>query len=163
MKVVGLIVAMNEDGVIGQDNRIPWYYGGDLKRFRELTINHTVIMGRKTYESIGRALPERMNYVVSRDDKWRHPDDVTSFCNLRTAISRAPTQKVWIIGGAGVYEDVLKWRAVDFCDVTMVPDKPEGRKLTVFPISTLEKYYVISEKRRHKYEPSLEVLRYVKK
>lgn len=66
MKPLALIVAMTPDGVIGKEGKIPWHYPEDLKRFKAFTTNHAIIMGRKTFESIGRPLPNRTNIIVSR-------------------------------------------------------------------------------------------------
>jgi hypothetical protein len=70
---LALIVAVARNGVIGDRNHLPWHLPDDLKRFRRLTTGHAVIMGRKTWESIGKPLPERQNIVVTRDANYRAP------------------------------------------------------------------------------------------
>ena len=69
--VLSIIVAASENRVIGRDNALIWHVSADLKRFRQLTTGHTVIMGRRTFESIGRALPQRRNIVISRNPDFR--------------------------------------------------------------------------------------------
>jgi dihydrofolate reductase len=68
--LVSLIVAMAQNGVIGRDNALPWRLPEDLKRFKAFTLGKTILMGRKTYESIGRPLPGRANLVLTRDRNW---------------------------------------------------------------------------------------------
>ena len=70
--LVSLIVAMDEDGVIGRDNALPWQLPDDLKRFKALTLGKPILMGRKTFESIGKPLPGRTNLVLTRSRDWRH-------------------------------------------------------------------------------------------
>jgi dihydrofolate reductase len=65
------IVAVAENGVIGRDNELPWHLSADLRRFRRLTTGHAIIMGRRTWESIGRPLPERRSIVLTRDPSFR--------------------------------------------------------------------------------------------
>ena len=68
--LISLIVAMAQNGVIGRDNSLPWRLPEDLKRFRSFTLGKPILMGRKTFESIGRPLPERTNLVLTRDRSW---------------------------------------------------------------------------------------------
>ncbi|NBU12706.1 MAG: diacylglycerol kinase, partial [Betaproteobacteria bacterium] len=70
-KTLTLLVARSRNGVIGVDNRLPWHLPEDLKRFRALTMGHPIIMGRRTWDSIGRPLPGRRSIVVTRDTGWR--------------------------------------------------------------------------------------------
>ena len=71
--MLALIVAVSDNGVIGRDNQLPWHLPADLKRFKALTMGHTLIMGRRTYQSIGRPLPGRRTIVISttEDSRWR--------------------------------------------------------------------------------------------
>ena len=71
--MLSLIVAMDQQGLIGNQNTLPWYLPADLQFFKETTIGHIVIMGRKTFESIGRPLPNRRNIVLTRNKNWK-PD-----------------------------------------------------------------------------------------
>jgi dihydrofolate reductase len=91
--------------VIGIENRLPWHLSEDLKRFRLLTTGHTVLMGRKTFESIGKALPKRRNMVLSRQNSTI-TTDVEIFENLTSAIESAKMQgetELFIIGGGNIY------------------------------------------------------------
>src|ERR1700683_1285533 len=71
--LISLIVARAQDGVIGRDNALPWRLPADLRRFKALTLGKPILMGRRTFESIGRALPGRMNLVLTRDRAWQAP------------------------------------------------------------------------------------------
>ena len=103
--IVSLIVAMDEKGGIGIDNRLPWHLSADLKRFKALTMGHHIIMGRKTYESISKPLPGRTNLVVTRDPGYRaagclvvHSLDKA----LQTAKERGEDE-VFITGGHQIF------------------------------------------------------------
>jgi dihydrofolate reductase len=113
-----MIYAQSPEGVIGVDNRIPWRYPGDFRRFKRVTLGTTVVMGRKTYESMGKPLPGRRNIVVTRT-----PVDtagVESVGSVDEALALAGTADVWFIGGAKIYEEGLRF--ADVIDVTYVPD-----------------------------------------
>jgi len=101
-----LIPAMTKSRVIGKDNNLPWKLPDDLKNFKRLTSGHTVIMGRKTYESIGRPLPNRNNIVVSSS---LQAEGVTVSSSLKEALHHAASlgKEIFIIGGAKVYEQAL--------------------------------------------------------
>lgn len=110
---LSLIVAVASNGVIGRDNGLPWHLPGDLKHFKSITMGKPIIMGRRTYESIGRALPGRTNIVLTRDDSFAG-DGVERAHDLaqamRIANENADPQnasEAMIIGGAGVYEAAL--------------------------------------------------------
>ncbi len=98
-----LVVAASENDVIGRGNRLPWRLSADLRRFKALTIGKCVLMGRKTYESIGRALPGRTNLVLSRSPEFA-PGDCTVVATLEAARSVAGTAStLMVIGGAEIY------------------------------------------------------------
>lgn len=99
------IAAMASNRVIGKDNKLPWHFSEDMKFFKKLTTGHTVIMGRKTYESIGRPLPNRVNFVLSRTQK-EYPG-VEVFQSIDEALKKAKTEKAFIIGGAELYKQTL--------------------------------------------------------
>ena len=105
--VVSLIVAMAENGVIGREGSLPWHLGEDLKRFKATTMGKPILMGRKTYESIGRALPGRMNIVLTRDEKWSAPG-VVAVRSVAEALALAgEAAELMVIGGAQVYRSML--------------------------------------------------------
>jgi len=97
---IALVVAVAENGVIGKGNALPWRLSADLRRFKALTLGHTVIMGRKTFDSIGKGLTGRRNLVVSRNPEFR-PEGATRVPSLEAAFNEAgPTGEVFVIGGA---------------------------------------------------------------
>ena len=104
---IALIAAVAENGVIGADNQLPWRLPEDLKRFRALTLGHAVIMGRKTWESLPRALPGRQNIVVTRQRGYAAAgaDAVASFAAALECV-RMP-EPVFCIGGAEIYRAAL--------------------------------------------------------
>ena len=101
-----LIAAVAANGVIGRDNALPWHISADLKRFRALTTGHAIIMGRKTFESIGRPLPQRRNMVVS--STLRLLEGIEVFPSLAAAVAAVVgEQQAFIIGGASLYREGL--------------------------------------------------------
>jgi len=104
---ISLLVAMAENRVIGRDGGLPWHLSADLKRLKKLTLRHTVIMGRKTFESIGRPLPKRRSIVLSRDPAYA-PTGVEAAESLEAALALAAGEdEVFVLGGAGVYAQAL--------------------------------------------------------
>jgi dihydrofolate reductase len=99
---VELVVAVAENDVIGRGNRLPWHLPADLRHFRTLTMGHHILMGRKTYESIGKALPGRTNWVLSRSPDFA-PADCNVVRNLNEAQSAVGDLPLMVIGGAEVY------------------------------------------------------------
>ncbi|MBI3615427.1 MAG: dihydrofolate reductase [Candidatus Omnitrophica bacterium] len=105
--IISLVVAVSQNGVIGKNNRLPWKLPADLKRFKQLTMNHPILMGRKTFESIGKPLPGRTNIVIT------HQKDFAC-CGCLTASSIEKglqlcenADEVFVIGGASIYEQSL--------------------------------------------------------
>ena len=103
--MIALIVAKSNNNVIGKDGTIPWNITGEQKQFKELTTNNTVIMGRKTFESIGRPLPNRLNLVISNTQKYKGKNIITVH-TLEQALYLA-TDKAFIIGGARLFKEAL--------------------------------------------------------
>ena len=106
---ISLIVAADREGIIGRNGTLPWHLPKDLKRFRELTTGHPVIMGRKTHESIGRPLPNRTNIVLSRDANLEISGCVVC-ADLEAAFDEARASEdteAFVIGGARVYQAAL--------------------------------------------------------
>lgn len=104
-KLVG-IVAMTPQRVIGRDGALPWHLPEDLAFFKATTLNHAIIMGRKTYDSIGRPLPKRRNIVITRDESWSR-DGVEVARSLKDAIDLVAGMTAYVIGGAAIYEMFL--------------------------------------------------------
>ena len=101
--IISLIAAMSENRVIGRKNRMPWKLPKDRMRFHELTTGHTVIMGRKTYESIGRALPGRRNIVITRQRGYC-ADECVVVNDLRSALAEcAGADEVFVLGGEDIF------------------------------------------------------------
>jgi dihydrofolate reductase len=125
--MLGAIVAMTQTNVIGLNGDMPWHYSEDLKRFKQTTLNSTIIMGRLTWESIGcRALPGRRNIVISRSPV----QDVEHYDNLDTAIKSADNT-IWIIGGGQIYKAIFP--RLTLLDVTYVPDIIDSADAVKFP------------------------------
>lgn len=107
---VVLVAALARNGIIGADGAMPWHLPADLRRFKAITSGHPVVMGRATFESIGRPLPARTNVVLTRDPLWRVEGVVTA-PDLATALDhagRAPGgETVFVIGGGTVYAESL--------------------------------------------------------
>lgn len=107
---LSLVAALAHNRVIGRDNKLPWHLPEDLKHFRALTSGHPVIMGRKTFESIGRPLPGRLNIVISRNGELRIPG-VTTVTSLDQALleckGKPGNEEVFVIGGAQIYSEAL--------------------------------------------------------
>jgi dihydrofolate reductase len=111
MKIISHLVAVSNNGVIGVDNDLPWNLKADLAHFREYTLNKTIVMGRKTFESIGRPLPKRTNYVVSRTIEsipgahvFKSLDD--AFKSAESNSNEADNELV-IIGGGYLFRDTI--------------------------------------------------------
>lgn len=122
--MISLIVAMAENRVIGKDNALPWRLPADLQHFRRLTTGHPIIMGRRSYESIGRPLPERTNIVVTRRTDYAAPGCVVAD-SIDAAISRAEGAKeIFVIGGADIYSQTLRF--ADRIYLTLVHAQVEG-------------------------------------
>lgn len=132
---VALILARADNGVIGREGGLPWHLSGDLKFFKAQTLGKPVIMGRKTYQSIGRPLPGRPNLVVTRDPAFR-PEGVEVFSDIATALARGSAlaqesgaEEVMVIGGGQIYAETLPLAQRIY--LTEVHAEPEGD--TVFP------------------------------
>ena len=127
--IVCFVVARATNGIIGRDNALPWHLPADLRHFKRLTVGKPVVMGRRTFESIGKPLPGRQNIVMSRDRAW-HREGVTVVPNLAEAIAaggmdpRARSEELMIIGGAAVYAEALPIARRVY--LTEVHASPEG-------------------------------------
>lgn len=107
MARINLIAALSQNRVIGCNNQLPWHLPKDLKHFKAITLGHPVVMGRKTYQSLGKALPGRENVVISRDPHF-HPLDATVFSNLEAALMHLKeSAEIFIIGGGHLFSQTL--------------------------------------------------------
>lgn len=118
---IKIIVATAKNGAIGKDNRMPWDLPEDLKYFKEQTMGHAIIMGRKTYDSIGKALPGRKNIVISRNECLELPN-VTIYNSLESALAKE--KDAFIMGGAEIYEQALP--LVDYLYITHIDAEIEA-------------------------------------
>lgn len=107
MGMVSIIVAVAENGVIGKKNALPWYLPADLKRFKEMTTGKPIIMGRTTYESIGKPLPDRLNIVLSSDMNLKIAGCVVVYSVEEALGAARDFPEVMVIGGASIYRQFL--------------------------------------------------------
>ena len=107
--LISAIVAISKNNVIGRDGHLPWHLSADLKRFKAITTGHSIILGRKNYDDIGRPLPNRTNYVLTRNANFEAPG--CTVCNsLAQAVESAQSageSECFIIGGAAVYREAM--------------------------------------------------------
>lgn len=123
---ISIIVAVADNGVIGSGNQLIWHLSDDLKNFKKITSGHFIIMGRKTYESIGRPLPNRTNIVLSRNKEYKLKDCIV-FQSLSEAINyseKSGEKEIFIIGGEAVYN--AAYEIADKLYLTRVHSSPEG-------------------------------------
>lgn len=156
--MISLIAAVSKNNVIGNKNEIPWYLPADLKHFASVTKSHSVIMGRKTYESIlarlGKPLPERKNIVITRQENFNAPDCVV-VNSLEEALRNIDsTEEVFIIGGEEIYRQAISLS--DKLYLTEVDFVSEGN--VFFPEWNKEEWRLIKseshlpdEKNKHPY------------
>ena len=168
MKVI-IVVAIAQNNAIGKDNNLLWHLPADMKFFKEQTSGHTIITGRKNYESIPekfRPLPNRTNIVVTRDKNYQAPGGIV-VNSLEEAIETAKksgTEKCFIIGGGQIYKECLEKNLIDEMLITHVEAAPQAD--TFFPEIDLNKWEkeLISElKADEKNKFSMEIFRYLKK
>jgi dihydrofolate reductase len=124
-----IVAAVAENGVIGRDNDLPWHLPEDLKRFKALTLGRTLLMGRRTFDSIGRPLPGRRTVVLTRDPDWRH-EGVEVVHTLAEARDVIRDRDVVLAGGGQLYAALFD--EVDRLELTEVHRNVEGD--TVFPV-----------------------------
>ncbi|WP_119278071.1 dihydrofolate reductase [Calidithermus roseus] len=151
--MLSLVVAMAENRVIGRDNTLPWRLPNDLKRFRRLTMGHPVIMGRKTYESIGKPLPGRTNIVVTRTPGYSAPGcmvvgSLEAALRVAEAAPHDPARprETFVIGGAELYAQALP--LADRIHLTLVHAEVAGD--TFFPAFDQSVWREVS---RERHEP----------
>ena len=136
MKLI-IIAALNKNRVIGKNGKIPWHIPEDLQRFKQLTTHHTVLMGRKTFDSIGKPLSNRKNVVVSKNQNLskslrlgKIDDTLKTFSSIKSALSNLQSEKkIFIIGGGEIFQ-----QTIDLADellLTIVDNDESGN--TFFP------------------------------
>ena len=120
---ITVLAAVGANLVIGRDGTMPWHLPQDLAHFKAVTMGHTMVMGRKTYDSIGRALPGRRTIVITRQPGW-HAPSVEVAHSLPEALSLAGPADVFVIGGSDVYREAMPY--ADQMLLTEVDQSPEG-------------------------------------
>lgn len=141
--IISLIVAVSENGVIGKNNELPWKLSSDLKRFKYYTKGKAVIMGRKTFESIGQPLSERINIVLSKKKGYK-PEKTLVFSELSDAFNFAADnnlEEVFVIGGADIYEQTFA--LADRIYLTKVHTTVDGD--AHFPEVNMEEWDIVDE------------------
>jgi dihydrofolate reductase len=134
-----IVVAISENHVIGKDNKLLWYLPTDLKHFKDITTGHTVIMGRKTYESVGKPLPKRRNIIITRQDITIAGCDVVN--SIEDALKlTAGEDEVFIVGGAEIYKQAM--HLTDRIYLTIVHKEFEGDSF--FPEINLNEWKEVS-------------------
>lgn len=128
MPELTLVAAMARDRIIGAEGGMPWHLPADLKHFKAVTLGHPVLMGRRTFESIGRPLPGRTNVVISRGHP-ELPEGVILAHSLDEAIQQVPSERIMVIGGGEIYRQALP-RAARL-ELTLIDAKIDGD--TTFP------------------------------
>lgn len=147
--MIHLVVAKSDNNVIGHDNQLIWHLPNDWKHFKEITTGHPIIMGRKTFESIGRPLPNRTNIIITRNKNYSIENTkVAHSLNEAIEIAKKIDEDIFIIGGGKIYEQALD--LVDILEVTEVHENFEGD--TYFPVIDLNVWKEISRIKHHKDE-----------
>ncbi len=142
MKVI-LIAAMDKNRVIGYENRIPWHIPEDLQYFKKVTMGHGIIMGRKTFDSIGHALPGRQNVVLSRDRSLSFTD-----CHMAQSLAEGlrhcrNQENVFVIGGESIFREAMEF--ADTILLSVIQQEYEGD--TFFPLIPEKHFRLQSEER----------------
>ena len=125
--IISLIVAMGRNRVIGKDNALPWKLPADMKRFREITTGRPIIMGRKTFESIGAVLPNRTNIVMTRDADFRADGCVVVHSPEEALRAAKGAEEVVVIGGSSIFEQFLP--KIVRMYLTVIAEDFEGQSL----------------------------------
>ena len=146
MTTISLIAAVAENGIIGRDGDMPWRLRADLQRFKAITLGHPIIMGRKTFKSIGKALPGRPNIVVTRDRDWQAPgaivaDSVEQAIALAEQLTKPDEPEIHVIGGGEIYRQTMD--QADEMRLTTVHAEPEGD--TKFPDFDVSLWRLVEE------------------
>jgi len=138
--IIALIYAASENDVIGKDNDIPWKLSADLKRFKQLTTGHPIIMGRKTFDSLGRPLPRRRNLVITRNTAFQ-VEGVEVYHSLEDAVAACEQeQKAFVIGGAGLFAESIEKNLVQTIFFTRVHAEIDGD--VYFPLPSEENWTI---------------------
>ncbi|MCC9136286.1 dihydrofolate reductase [Pontibacter silvestris] len=140
--MIAIVVAAAENNTIGKNNEMPWHLPADLRHFKEITMGHPILMGRKTFESIGKLLPGRTSIIITTQKDYKAEGCIITH-TLEEAIERAKEldEQICIIGGAKVYKQVLP--LVDVIHLTRVHQTFEGDAF--FPELDMDEWQAVSE------------------
>ncbi|WP_453995627.1 dihydrofolate reductase [Bacillus nitroreducens] len=142
--MISLLVAMDKNRLIGKDNDLPWRLPADLAYFKRVTMGHPIIMGRKTYDSIGRPLPGRENIIVTRDTSYKMEGcKVIHSIDEILKLNEEHDQELFVIGGAEIFKEILPYS--DRLYITEIDEEFEGD--TYFPAFDKSEWKVISEEK----------------
>ncbi len=142
--MLNIIVALNDNYVIGNQNKLIWHISSDLKRFKKITTGKTIVMGRKTFESLPGVLPNRKHIVITENEGYTIPDDrVIIVHDIKEILKyENSSHEVFIIGGGAIYKQLLPYCKRLY--LTKIVSSEEGD--TYFPKFDVNKYRVIEEK-----------------
>lgn len=165
---ISIVIASAANGCIGKNNTLPWSLPKDMKRFKEITSSQLsiVIMGRKTYESIGRPLPNRINFVLSSDKNYNPHPDVFVMSNLEEAISKLDEVEnaheedynAFIIGGAGLFKESIEKGLADTIFHTLVEADIDGDTFIELPEWNITDEVSIPADEKHQYSMKFRTL-----
>jgi len=142
---IKIIAALSSNYVIGDEGKIPWFIKGELKRFREITINHNVVMGRKTFDSIGKILDQRNNIIISNNQSLKI-DSATVVSSFDDAINACnPDLDIFIIGGSKIYEIALAHS--EYLLLTLIDKEFKGD--TYFPKFDKSDWKLVEENKKY--------------
>ena len=142
---IKIIAALSSNYVIGDEGKIPWFIKGELKRFREITINHNVVMGRKTFDSIGKILDQRNNIIISNNQSLKI-DSATVVSSFDDAINACnPELDIFIIGGSKIYDIALAHS--EYLLLTLIDKEFKGD--TFFPQFDQSNWKLVEEKKKY--------------
>ncbi|MDD4530226.1 MAG: dihydrofolate reductase [Candidatus Gracilibacteria bacterium] len=144
-----IIVGMSKNRTIGKNGKLPWHIPEDLKSFKEITTGGTIVMGRKTYESIGKPLPNRRNIILSS----QKIDGLETYASIEEMLEKLENEniveKIFIIGGTQIYQTFLNKNLVDYIYLSLIPGEFEGD--TYFPAFE-DKFTEIERKKFENFE-----------
>lgn len=145
-------VAVAQNYVIGNNNALPWHFPEDLARFKKLTLNNTVLMGRKTYESIinqlGKPLPNRKNVIITRQTNYQAASDSLIFNDVFLALRALSNEDIYIIGGEQIFQQILPFCQLAY--ITHIHDNYEGDAF--FPKINWHDWQIITEEKYLKFD-----------
>ncbi len=141
---ISLVVAAASNNAIGKDGKMPWHLPNDMKHFKNVTWGMPVVMGRKTFDSLGKALPGRKNIVITRQPGWK-ADNTVAVKNIEDALfvaKETDAKEVMVIGGGEIYKALFDKAQRIY--LTRVEAEPEGD--TFFPVLTQGQWHLVSQK-----------------